>query len=268
VTVRCFVGLSEGTLSDKNGDMSLHIHPKHLHRKMDCKIVAFHQQKKEYLNLDPEEIPGESRMGHPGSLAAHWNHTPFLYGAHPNVQKTCDQVASIFFGYPQGDIIVHLGAPGRGLYTRIQCLDQDFACFNCKIIVNLCQYKYNYSLYVSICVNVKVFFEVAWWASIGFTGYQDLQRNIYRIDYRGCFSQCFRLKWGWNPKHMKHAALGSLGSLGEEKTMAQIHPHPPYPPPGTSPRRPSRAFHSHRAAPSRSSFARLQRSSLFCRWKP
>ena len=21
---------------------------------------------------------------------------------------------------------------------------------------------------------------------------------------RGCFSQCFRLKWGWNPKHMKH----------------------------------------------------------------
>ena len=103
----------------------------------------------------------------------------------------------------------------------------------------MCQYKYNYSLYVSICVNVKVFFEVAWWASIGFTGYQDLQRNIYRIDYRGCFSQCFRLKWGWNPKH---AALGSLGSLGEEKTMAPNQSSSTFhPPPRTSPdRRPKK----------------------------
>ena len=109
----------------------------------------------------------------------------------------------------------------------------------------MCQYKYNYSLYVSICVNVKVFFEVAWWASIGFTGYQDLQRNIYRIDYRGCFSQCFRLKWGWNPKH---AALGSLGSLGEEKTMAPNQSSSTFhPPPRTSPdRRPKKK----RAGPS------------------
>ena len=143
--------------------------------------------------------------------------------------------------------------------------------------LSICQYKYNYSLYVSICVNVKVFFEVAWWASIGFTGYQDLQRNIYRIDYRGCFSQCFRLKWGWNPKHMKHAALGSLGSLGslgKEKNHGPksilIHWSTFHPPPRTSPdRRPKkRAGPSTATGPHHQGHPSPDCNAPACRWNP